>query len=155
MAEKWIAVPGIVQPGHQVASGRSRSSPYPQGTIEMQTPFFRALGLDLAAYFPGTLNVSIWPYRFVVQQPQYTFAQVKWSPEHEPESFSFCDCRITFQQLQVQGLIYYPHPETKLDHFQDPSTLEILAPPIPNIGYGDRVLIEFDPMTVLLQQSGE
>jgi hypothetical protein len=57
----WISVEGIVQAGHGVASGNTAQSPYPQGTIKMQQPFFRQLGLDLSPYFPGTLNVSIAP----------------------------------------------------------------------------------------------
>jgi hypothetical protein len=35
--------------------------------------------------------------------------------------------------------LYYPHPETKTKHFQDPSIIEIIAPYIPDITYGDKV----------------
>ncbi len=49
--QKWQGVEGIIERGHQVASGMASDSPYPKGTIEMQTPFFQNLGLDLSAFF--------------------------------------------------------------------------------------------------------
>ena len=38
-----------------------------------------------------------------------------------------------------EGWVYYPHPETKLRNFQNPSLLEVIAYPIPGILYGDKV----------------
>lgn len=137
MNKQWIKVKGIVKAGYQVASGRNKNSPYPQGSIAMQKDFFRALGLDISGYFLGTLNVTISPHRFILKHPEYTFKKVKWNPHSIAEDFSFSECCVTFQGIEYKGLIYYPHPETKPDHFQDDSTLEILAPPIVNINYGD------------------
>lgn len=57
---------GIVKPGHQVASGNAQDSPYEQGTLAMQLPFFRDLGLDLSGFFLATLNVSIAPQTFKI-----------------------------------------------------------------------------------------
>ncbi|MEO0928977.1 MAG: hypothetical protein AAFY63_24355, partial [Cyanobacteria bacterium J06643_13] len=57
-----ISLVGTVKAGHQVASGQATDSPYEQGTLEMQLPYFRALGLDLRDFFLGTLNVSIAPH---------------------------------------------------------------------------------------------
>lgn len=139
MEISWIVTNGIIRPGHQVASGLAADSPYPGGTIEMQIPFFSKLGLDLAPFFPGTLNVSIAPYTFIVKSPEYTFPNLKWSSESPPETFSFSRCRLTFNDYEYDGLIYYPHPETKVRHFQDPSILEILAPAIADIGYGSAI----------------
>ena len=65
--------------GHGVASGIANTdplrsaSPYPQGTLAMQAPFFAALGLDLSAYWLGTLNLSVAPARWSLQQPDYHF----------------------------------------------------------------------------------
>jgi len=42
--------------GHQVASGTSPTSPYPQDTIATQMPFFQKLGLDLTEYFQPTFR---------------------------------------------------------------------------------------------------
>lgn len=150
MIENWVTVEGRVEAGYQVASGQAENSPYPQGTIVMQTPFFQSLGLDLTPYFPGTLNVSIAPYQLAVQRPEYTFTAVKWSPEHAPETFSFSKCHLRFRSGEYTGWVYYPHPETKIDHRQSPSIVEILAPPIPHIQYGDRVELQLNPAEITL-----
>ncbi len=133
-------VAGTVVAGHRVASGRATNSPYPAGTLEMQRPHFAALGVDISPFYAGTLNVSIAPRRFDIA-PKRTLHQVKWSPDHAAESFSFVPISLTWQQETFNGLIYYPHPETKLDHFQAPSVLELLLPAIEGIAYGDRVML--------------
>ena len=104
----------------------------------MQLPHFLAFGVDLSSFYAGTLNVSIEPYRFELN-PSVTLTQVKWSPEHAAESFSFVPIELTWQQKSFQGLIYYPRPETKINHFQSPSVLELLLPPIEGIAYGNQV----------------
>ncbi|MEA5508975.1 hypothetical protein VB715_04285 [Crocosphaera sp. UHCC 0190] len=147
---EWIKVQGILIKGHQVASGIAKHSPYPQGSIEMQTPFFQKLGLDISALFSGTLNVSIRPDKFSVKSPKYTFKQVQWNPTSPPETFSFSPCRLSYEGFTHDSLIYYPHPETKPSHFQDDSTLEILAPPIAKIQYGDRVQLEINPQEIAI-----
>lgn len=142
---------GQVVAGHQVASGRAASSPYPKGTIEMQTPHFQARGLDLSPFYPGTLNVSIRPYQLVLKSPQWTFTQVKWSPSHDPETFSFTPCALTWQSQTFNGLIYYPHPETKINHFQDPSVVELLLPTIAGIGYDDSVFLSVSAKDFIIE----
>ncbi|WP_107668617.1 hypothetical protein [Cyanothece sp. BG0011] len=148
MTQEWINVTGIITKGHQVASGMAKNSPYPQGTIEMQTPFFKELGLDIAAFFPGTLNINIRPYKFKLYNPQYTFETVKWNPNSPSETFSFSCCQIFYQQTQYTGLIYYPHPETKPTHFQDDSTLEILTQPLDGIQYGQSMQLNLNPKEI-------
>ncbi|MEO1095845.1 MAG: hypothetical protein AAFX01_13200 [Cyanobacteria bacterium J06638_28] len=139
----WIKVKGIVTVGHGVASGKSSSHRFPQGTIRMQAPFFAERGLSLKGYFMGTLNLSITPKEYQIKQPRFTFRDVKWSPDSPAEDFSFCDCRVVLDNQKVMnGLIYYPHPETKPEHFQDPDILEILVGFIESLSYGDELLIE-------------
>jgi len=141
---------GIVKPGHQVASGNAKDSPYEQGTLAMQLPFFRDLGLDLSGFFLGTLNVSIAPQTFKLVQPKYTFPQVKWHPNFPAETFSFSPCTVIYHEQSYEGLIYYPHPETKIGHFQDDSILEVIAPKIPNLNYGDRLKLAINPQEIQL-----
>jgi hypothetical protein len=124
------------------------SSPHPRGTIELQAPIFKPLGLDLTDYVKGTLNISISPSTFALLRPELTFRQVAWTDRHPPEDFSFSRCRILFQASTYDSWIYYPHPETKKRNFQAPSTIEIIAPKILGIGYGDRVEVEYDPAAV-------
>lgn len=139
----WSATEGIVQAGHGVASGNATQSPYPLGTIEMQRPFFQELGLDLSPYFPGTLNVSIAPWRFQIRHALFTFESLCWTHLHPPETFSFCRCVLEFQEKSYRGLVYYPHPETKQTHFQPTSTIELLLPKVANLSSGAHVTVQF------------
>ncbi len=149
----WQRVKGTVERGHKVASGAAVDGPYPRGTIEMQTPVFQALGLDLAGYFQGTLNISIRPSTFQLIDPEFTFRRVEWTDRHPPEDFSFSRCRVLFHHSTYDGWIYYPHPETKKRNFQPPSTLEIIAPPIPGISYGDGVEVEFNALEITVNDA--
>ena len=133
----WITVAGTVVQGYRVASGPSAD--YPYGALDRQRPIFKERGLDLDDYFNGTLNVDISPRRFRMVRPEYTFRAVEWTDLHPPEDFSFSHCKVVFEEREYDGWIYYPHPETKLRNFQNPSLLEIIAQHIPEIRYGDRV----------------
>ena len=143
--EKFI-VSGIVIEGHRVASGPSKE--YPYGSLECQKPFFKASGLDLDRFFPATLNVSIAPLRFEMVKPAYTFRQVPWTDLHPPEDFSFSRCRVRFQGREYEGYTYYPHPETKIRHFQNPSLIEVITEKIPEIGYGACLELALDPAAI-------
>ena len=50
---------GRVIKGHQVASGKAIDSPFSAGTIALQKPLFKKLGLDLSQMFNGTINLAI------------------------------------------------------------------------------------------------
>jgi hypothetical protein len=147
----WHTVSGVLRQGHQVASGQAENSPYEAGTIALQTPHFQRLGLDLSPYFPGTLNVAIAPKTFTITKPRHTFWAVQWHPDFAPETFSFSPCQIEHHHRRYDGLIYYPHPETKLGHFQDADILEVLAPLITGLTYGDRLTLSFLPTEVTVE----
>jgi hypothetical protein len=51
-------------------------------------------------------------------------------------------CRVTFSKLTYEGWIYHPHPETKERHFQDASIVEVIAPLIEGIRYGDIIELQ-------------
>lgn len=142
-APGWQRIAARVLSGHQVASGRSSDPRFPGGTLHMQAPFFLALGLDLAAFHPGTLNVGIAPLRYHVLEPFRTFRDVRWHPTVPAEHFSFFDVRLVLSPDQfASGLIYYPHPETKPEHFQPPDALELLLPFVENVAPGAVVCLE-------------
>ncbi|MEM8806459.1 MAG: hypothetical protein AAGF01_10580 [Cyanobacteria bacterium P01_G01_bin.38] len=156
---KWIRVPSIVLKGHGVASGQANDPRFPRGTLQMQKTVFEKLGLCLDSFFLGTINVSIEPYCYEVKQPKYTFRQVKWAVDRPAEDFSFFDCRVGLRDrntadLSVRssqpGLIYYPHPETKPEHFQDPGTLEVLTMFIGGLHYGDSIMLELDSTQMVI-----
>lgn len=144
-----IAHAKVIQ-GHRVASGLSQESPYPKGTIAMQTPHFLKLGLDLRAYYAGTLNLHFNQHRCVINHADYLFEQVNWAPGFAPETFSFVQCQLHYRDNVYSSLIYYPHPETKIQHFQQESVLEILAPPIAQLNYSDSIALQYDPHKVTI-----
>jgi hypothetical protein len=144
----WISVHGLVAQGYRVASGPSRD--YPYGALERQRPFFKAGGLNLEEYFNGSLNVDIRPFEFTMVKPEFTFRHVEWTDLHPPEHFSFSRCKVLFKDVGYDGWVYYPHPETKLRHFQNPSLLEVIAMKIPDIRYGDEldVFVNLEEITI-------
>jgi hypothetical protein len=137
MSQHWISIHGIVVEGYRVASGPSKD--YPYGALDRQRPIFKARGLDLDGYFNGTLNIDISPFTFTMEKPEFTFHGVEWTDLHPPEHFSFSHCKVIYKEIEYDGWVYYPHPETKLRHFQNPSLLEVITKPISGIAYGDEL----------------
>lgn len=134
MNPQWTAIHGTLVEGYRVASGPSKD--YPYGALDRQRPIFASRGLDLSGYYNGTLNIDISPYTFEMFNPEFTFRLVKWTDLHPPEHFSFSRCKVLFREREFDGWVYYPHPETKLRHFQNPSLMEVIAKEIPGISYG-------------------
>ncbi len=138
MNTSWQTFPARVVQGHRVASGQNGNPLFPGGTLKMQAPHFRALGLELNAYHGGTLNVSIAPFRYRVVKAPVTFCNVKWHPTEPAEDFSFFDVQLIRPDApSMAGKIYYPHPDTKPAHFQQPDVLELLLPFVDGLKYGD------------------
>ncbi len=148
--------------GHGVASGDANidpsreDSPYPSGTIAMQTPFFEKAGLDLTAMWPGTLNLSVEPLKFSLSSPDFHFPGLYWTDLHPPETFSFwwIQLRCCSQSRSYPALIYFPHPETKAMHWQPPGVIEVLAPWIDGLLPHAQLEIGVDPerISVLADQ---
>lgn len=42
----------------------------------------------------------------------------------------------------VRGFVYFPHPDTKPEHFQKPDVLELLLPWMEGLGYGNNIRLE-------------
>ena len=144
---------GILMRGHQVASRPSKE--YPYSSLEKQKPFFKALGLDLQEYFNGTLNISIAPFVFDMAHPEHTFELVEWTDLHPPETFSFSRCKVIFKGVEYAGWVYYPHPETKKTHFQNPSLIEVITYQITEIQYGDTLDVEVNTDEILVRPHSE
>lgn len=148
---QWTLVHGVLVPGYRVASGPSKD--YPYGALDRQRPIFNTRGLDLSRYFNGSLNIDIRPHAFKLIKPEFTFHNVEWTDLHPPEHFSFSRCKVIFDHVEYEGWVYYPHPETKLRHFQNPSLLEVIAYPIPEIKYGDNVSVLVNPEEIIVMKS--
>ncbi len=147
---QWPTVRGKLQQGHQVASGKAGDARFPHGTLALQAPIFARMGFPIDSFFPGTLNIRIAPHRYEVLQSIRTFRNLKWHPETAAEDFSFYDCRVRTEETGdfKDALVYRPHPETKPDHFQDPTVLEILAPRLEGAIYGTLMELQLPPEQV-------
>ncbi len=150
MIAQWTLLQGVLVEGYHVASGPSKD--YPYGALDRQKPLFKARGLDLDACFNGTLNIDIHPFAFKLIKPEYTFRHIEWTDLHPPEDFSFCRCAVTYQGNKYEGWVYYPHPETKRRNYQNPSLLEVIAPPIPGINYGDTIGVQVNPERIEIDE---
>ena len=144
-------VHGILVEGYRVASGPSTD--YPYGALDRQRPLFKERGLDLNTCFNGTLNIDIQPNTFNLLKPEFTFHHIEWTDLHPPEHFSFSRCKVIYKDIEYEGWVYYPHPETKLRHFQNPSLLEVIAVQIPHIKYGDVVDVLVNVEEILVMES--
>jgi hypothetical protein len=155
-SDGWEEVAGRLLAGHRVASGLNGDPRFPGGTLHLQAPHFRALGLDLAAFHPGTLNVSIAPRRYCVVRPRLTFRRVRWHPTEPAEDFSFFDVRLgRAGAAPLSGLIYFPHPETKPAHFQPPDVLELLFPFVAGLHYGAALHLQIPVAQIRLEPAGD
>jgi hypothetical protein len=152
MQTPWTAIRGVLVEGYRVASGPSKD--YPYGALDRQRPIFKERGLDLSGLFNGTLNIDIRPYEFKLLKPEFTFRNVEWTDLHPPEHFSFSHCRVIYQDIAYEGWVYYPHPETKKRNFQNPSLVEVIAPPIPGIQYGDQLEVQLNPERIEVTKIG-
>ncbi|MES2597527.1 MAG: hypothetical protein V4662_19420 [Verrucomicrobiota bacterium] len=136
-------IPATTVQGHRVASGQNGNPLFPGGTLKMQMPSFKELGLDLSGFHLGTLNVSISPMSYQVVKARHTFREVKWHPTEPAEDFSFFDVVVHRDgETPVEGFVYFPHPDTKPTHFQKTDVLELLLPWTEGLGYGTRIEIE-------------
>ncbi|WP_156013212.1 hypothetical protein [Thioalkalivibrio sp. HK1] len=147
----------VLVSGRGAASGRREYQEF-GGSIARQKPFFLERGLDLGGYFNGTLNADISPKRFSIHHPFLTLRDIKWHPSMPAEHFSFAKALIEIGETSVQGLVYYPHPETKIAYVDPvPDTLiELLAPPIEGAldgkCYGQNGTLWLDPKEIGLSQ---
>jgi CTP-dependent riboflavin kinase len=148
----WTIVHALIGRGHQVASGKGGDARFPGGTVRMQAPHFLSRGLDLSPYYSGTINVSIAPHRYKLLKPRVTFRNVKWHPTQPAEDFSFFDVRLfRDKEHPTEGLIYFPHPETKPEHFQQPDVLELLLPFVEGLELGNQLRIALRREQVLIE----
>jgi hypothetical protein len=138
--------------GHQVASGLADDSPFPLGTIEMQLPFFRNQGVNLDEIYAATINVSIAPRTFGLIAPKMTMENIKWSLDHDAETFSLSPCFLSVDDTEYPAYIYYPHPETKIGHFKNNSILEILCQHIPVVTYGTQLRLKLNQAEIIVSE---
>ncbi len=161
-------VAAVIKRGYRVASGRALDGHDQRfnadgGTIRLQIPKFRELGLDMESYFggkvdeafvAGTLGCDISPRKMTILRPEYYLKSVRWTDkfDHErpgfAEDFHLSEAAIRFDGKSFRALIYIPAPETKPAHFHPPTTIEVIAQKIDGIRYGDRVTLLYAPEAI-------
>jgi hypothetical protein len=143
--------------GYRLCSGESpEDRRFPGGTLRMQMPFFAAAGFDLDRYFAGdfvfgTLNLSVAPGIIRVKKPEVFLAGIKWSPVFPAENFYLSPARIRHGGTTYRALVYIPDPATKIDHFQAPSVIEVIAQHVAGIRYDDETTLLYSPEAVAIE----
>ncbi len=137
---EYALVRGEIKAGYGVASGKGKDERYPEGTLKQQFKHFLERGLDLSNYFMGTINLDISPCSYEIKKPKYFFKNIDWSEYIPPENFYFFDVFLNYKEKSYEGLVYMPDPETKEDHIQKPTILELILPKIKGLEYG--VMVE-------------
>ena len=80
---------GLITRGHRIASGQHRDVRFPQGTLVMQSPFFRQNGFDITCFFKGTLNISLQDADFKLGRPHIFFRSFNGLLIYLPKIFRF------------------------------------------------------------------
>lgn len=138
--------------GHQVASGMINEPRFPKGSISAQRPFFAALGLPLDNYHLATINAQFLCSSLIINSFDYHFKQVKWHAQMPAEDFTLCHCLLLAFGESYPALIYQPQVATKMEHFQPKNQLELLAPSVSNLSYGDVLALDIpnDLLTLIM-----
>jgi CTP-dependent riboflavin kinase len=150
---KAIATATVI-PGHRVASGQGGDARFPNGTIALQLPAFRAWIPDLVAWlggepFPGTLNLRM-PGRVAIGRPEILTPALRWTELLPAERFFLSRARLQVAGTDHPVWLYMPDPATKPDHFQAADTLELIGRFIPDAAYGRLVQLDYDPAAITL-----
>lgn len=140
-----VRVFGRVVEGHGVASGRAGDPRFPDGTLALQWPRFEEQldDLPLEGLHRATLNVDTAPRHVAVVAPWWTVRGVRWHDDVPAEDFSFVPCRAAVGAgPSAEGLLYLPHPDTKPDHHQPPTVVELLLPRMAGVHAGAIVRVD-------------
>lgn len=139
-----VRVFGRVVAGHGVAGGGAGDPRWPDGTLALQWPLLAEVeDLPLEGLHRATINVSTSPWHVDVVAPWWTVPGLPWHPDVPPEDISFVPCRAAVGEGRpADGLVYWPHPDTKPDHHQPPDVLELLLPRLPGVHVGAVVRLD-------------
>jgi hypothetical protein len=172
---KWQQLPAVIARGQRLASGTSTRDPIfneeivingrtGKGTIFLQAGEFKKQGLDLDAYFGeggyyhGTLNLLIEPRQWKLGREgfDYMMRDVRWTELLDEqgkkpfvENFLLSPCQIEFKGKDYKAMIYIPDPATKPDqHAPLAPYIDVIAPFIPDITYGDSLMLRCNPEAI-------
>jgi len=144
---------GVLIKGYQIASGTSHITPYKDGSINLQRPFFEERGFCMKGLYLATLNIDIPNHEFTIIKPTYHFENLKWEKDFPAETFSIVSCSLIYKSKEYDAFIYYLHVETKIGHIQKRSTLEVLSAFVDGIDYGDEIEVKIDSKNIVINKS--
>ncbi len=152
MSPAWQRTAFRVARGRGAASG-AREYADLGGSLRAQWPRFEERGLDLSAFHGATINADIRPAAADIHAPLITLRDIAWHPTLPPEDFSFAGAAIEYQGERYPAMVYYPRPETKGAYADMPPDylVELLAPLIPGLAYGDEGQLWTDPRQVTIR----
>jgi hypothetical protein len=138
----WAA--GMVVTGHGVASGMANDARFPDGTLALQFPHFRAAGIPVDGLAAATINVEV-PGRFAPHSPGYRIVDLEWLEGYPAETFDFFSARVAHQGMVHSALVYRPDPTTKPEFDQPEHVVEVLAPQLEGVAPGTALSVWIDP----------
>ena len=145
-----------IVPGYGIASGKTKDSRFPSGTLALQMPFFESFDFGIQSFHQGTLNLDISPYSYGLGRPSFSFSDIKWSKDLPPENFSFFACSLINpldkNKKVYPSFVYWPHPSTKPGFEQPSGVLEVLAPYIPELQYGMSLVIKSETNIISFEE---
>jgi len=145
MTGEKITIKGIISEGLKAASGQRHKGA--AGTIALQKPGLKSIGVEVDKLFNGTINLQL-KQGFHITKPDYTLTDYEWI-EGVFESFDILRCKIKYGQSTYEGYVYRPK-ESEHAAAHEASIVELLAPEIPGIRYGDRLSIDVAKDRVVL-----
>jgi len=142
---------GTVKKGFQIASGLN---PDPSlklnNTIALQKPFFEKAAIPhIEKTYNGTINLDISPREFTILSPDHKVT-CEWI-HGVTETFWLVEVAIVWKNIRYRGYIYYPCPSPVKSH--DDTVVEILAEKIPDLGYGDTLVVQMHPRKIMVKEN--
>lgn len=152
-----MKIEGIVTQGYRIASGLNTvgvMGPYGEmlkDSFVRQRPFFEAEIPELTAVWTGTINLTIAPRHCVMKKWDYEIT-CQWHPG-VIETFGIVQDVTVYHngRAYAPGFIYYPLPSEI--HIPRNEIIEILAPKIEGLTYGDEIAIEVSDEKVAIEKA--
>jgi hypothetical protein len=140
-----LSVTGVVTQGYRIASGSNKEGvPGPNGEIltdsfVRQRPFFEAEIPELKEVWTGTINVNIAPRLCKILKYDHEIT-CEWHPGITETFGVVSGLAVQVGRSQyVPAFIYYPLPSDI--HTPRDEIIEVLAPKIEGLNYGDTVTL--------------
>lgn len=120
--------------------------PWPGGSVARQLPLMARHGVPVDELYAGTLNIAL-DCTDVPYPSQFEFDFVlDWRSPDKPTHFRLHALKVYFEGAEYLGWSYRKiYPEGFVSRHPQPSNvIEILAPKVSGIQYGDAVSVKFN-----------